>query len=673
MKPEKFRSKLYITASVLSAILHFSAASAAPAVTDTAALQAAAATPAQTEVTAPRPDHIATDATASAPDTLETTSEQTGEPPDHSAEFKPVQNEFLKEGEGLPGSEIPYEGEIKWTREMRKKDKILAKEIRILKRQRQALSEQRSKARKAQNKAFEEAFKNRQEYSIVFNPSDYTSKTMNANGESVSFRAYEHLVYAEHPYSAENQMLSVYIPEAYFHGEIVNGFTAETAPIFMPNGVGGYMPGEIVEPSETSRHQGANAALYALSNGYVVVSPAVRGRTLQAKNGYYIGKAPALITDYKAAVRFVRKNRRSGLLPAGDTEKIIVSGTGAGGALAALLGAAGNAADYETPLKAMGAARERDDVFAVMAYCPITNLEHADMAYEWMFRSEEGAGLTEAQANASAQLKNNFPDYLNSLNLRDSLGGRLNLSPGGDGIFREYIESLYLSSAQEALDTGEDLSRIDWLTLSEGQAVHMDFAKYRRSLKHLKGIPAFDAFDLSSAENHEFGSAETDRRHFTLFSLGNSGSVALPDPEEEKAKQEKKAALYRSATPIEKLYLEKADLLEQIEKDKQDFSPYMAEEREIRMLNPMSYINRKGVATAPYWRIRHGALDSDTALAIPAILAAKLRNAGKNVDFKVAWGYGHDGDYDLPDLFAWTDRIAKLKDTTEAILKEKKK
>ena len=59
MKPEKFRSKLYITASVLSAILHFSAASAAPAVTDTAALQAAAATPSQTEVTAPRPDHIA--------------------------------------------------------------------------------------------------------------------------------------------------------------------------------------------------------------------------------------------------------------------------------------------------------------------------------------------------------------------------------------------------------------------------------------------------------------------------------------------------------------------------------------------------------------------------------------------------------------------------------------
>ena len=27
---------------------------------------------------------------------------------DHSAEYKPVKNEFLKEGEGIPGSEIPY-------------------------------------------------------------------------------------------------------------------------------------------------------------------------------------------------------------------------------------------------------------------------------------------------------------------------------------------------------------------------------------------------------------------------------------------------------------------------------------------------------------------------------------------------------------------------------------
>src|SRR5271165_5706702 len=39
----------------------------------------------------------------------------------------------------------------------------------------------------------------------------------------------------------------------------------------------------------------------------------------------------------------------------------------------------------ETYLKAIGAADERDDIFAASCYCPITNLDHADMAYEWMF------------------------------------------------------------------------------------------------------------------------------------------------------------------------------------------------------------------------------------------------------------------------------------------------
>ena len=32
---------------------------------------------------------------------------------DHSAESKPIQNEFLKEGEGIPGTEVPYQNERK--------------------------------------------------------------------------------------------------------------------------------------------------------------------------------------------------------------------------------------------------------------------------------------------------------------------------------------------------------------------------------------------------------------------------------------------------------------------------------------------------------------------------------------------------------------------------------
>ena len=603
---------------------------------------------------------------------------------DHSAEFKPIQNEFLKEGEGLPGSEVPYQSERELSGKEWKEIAQLEKDIRILQRQRQEFLKDRIKEKERKAKAFTDAFKGRQEYSIVFNPEDYSTKTMNANGETVTFRAYEHLVYVKKPFEPESQMLSIYIPEMYLKGGTINGFTAETAPIFMPNSVGGYMPGTIVEPQEDSRHGGANAALYALSNGYVVVSPAVRGRSLKAKNGYETGKAPALIVDYKAAVRFVRHNRKTNRIPAGDTEKIISCGTSAGGALSALLGATGNAKDYVPYLKEQGAAKERDDIFASMAYCPVTNLENADMAYEWMFhdanayyskRSAESTGtaITPEQKEVSAELKEKFAEYLDSLNLRDSLGNHLNLSPDGDGLFREYIESLYLESAQDSIDTGDTtVLNTPWLTISDGMAVHMDFPKYIESVKRLKGIPAFDAFDMTTGENNEFGTYDIANKHFTRYALEHSQFVTVPKLEDEKKLAEEKSRQYNLAFPVEKRQLRKANLEEQMEKDKLDLSQYMANGQIIKMMNPIRYIGNPEIQTAPHWRIRHGALDRDTVLAIPAILAVKLKNNDKSVDFKVAWGYGHDGDYDLPELFAWTDRISKLKDKTDAILKAEK-
>ena len=639
----------------------------------------------------------------------ETKSDKEGQitPADHSAESKPIQNEFLKEGEGIPGSEVLYQSERDLSAKELNEIAQLEKDIRILQNKRQEFLITRTKEKEKKAKAFTNAFKGRQEYSIDFNPEDYSVKTMNANGETVTFRAYEHLVYVKKPYEPKSQMLSIYIPETYLKGGSINGFTAETAPIFMPNSVGGYMPGIIEEPQEESRHGGANAVLYALSNGYVVVSPAVRGRSLKAKNGYETGKAPALIVDYKAAVRFVRHNRKAGRIPAGDTEKIIASGTSAGGALSALLGATGNAKDYVPYLKEVGAVKERDDIFASMAYCPITNLENADMAYEWMFHnaneyynagparrmlpagsnaspggavqnrptnapaeSVKGTAITPEQKVISAELKEKFAEYLDSLNLQDSLGNHLNLSPDGNGLFREYIESLYLESAQDAIDTGEDVSKTPWLTVSDGTAVHMDFDKYIATVTRLKGVPAFDAFDMATGENNEFGTYDISNKHFTRYALEHSQLVTVPKLEEEKELAKEKVRQYNLAYPVEKWQLRKANLKEQMEKDKLDLSQYIADGQIIKMMNPIRYIGNPEVQTAPHWRIRHGALDRDTALAIPAILAVKLKNSGKYVDFKVAWGYGHAGDYDLPDLFAWTDRICKIKDKADAILKE---
>lgn len=510
-------------------------------------------------------------------------------------------------------------------------------------------------------------------YSLKFNAKNYTKETLQLDGKDVAFRAYRDVVYVSKPASVASESMSVFIPEAYFQkGGSVNGYTAKTAPIFLPNGVGGYMPGEIKEPSANDRMSGgANASLVALSKGYVVAAPAIRGRTTVGDDGKtYVGKAPAFLVDYKAAVRYLRYNRHR--LPAGDTDKIISDGTSAGGALSALLGATGNSREYAAELKAIGAANERDDIFASMDYCPITNLDHADMAYEWMFNgvneahqssapmspllplkagsmpgvikagdtvvplgpgpvvqgdgstvtnrpanapTETSAGteMTQEQRVASDQLKALFPDYVNSLGLKDRQGHTLMLNEDGTGSFADYIKSVYAASAQSALDAGEDLSSLDWLTIENGMVKDVDLAKYAAWATRLKAAPAFDKFDLSSAENDEFGTADNTPRHFTGFSLTRDKKLGAT----------------------------------------------MATWDDIRRMNPMYFIGQKGVTVAPHWRIRHGAKDRDTCLAIPAILALTLQNNGYDVDFASPWGKGHAGDYDLTELFDWVDSLCK--------------
>ena len=83
----------------------------------------------------------------------------------------------------------------------------------------------------------------------------------------------------------------------------------------------------------------------------------------------------------------------------------------------------------------------------------------------------------------------------------------------------------------------------------------------------------------------------------------------------------------------------------------------MADSSVIKAMNPMNYIG--SATTAKYWRIRHGTKDSDTSLAIPAILAQKLENNNCEVDFAATWGEPHGGDYDLDELFEWIDDICK--------------
>lgn len=471
-------------------------------------------------------------------------------------------------------------------------------------------------------------------YDLNFAEAIGTEKTLTVDGREIKFVAYENIVYVRNPANVDAQCLSIYIPAEYFSGGTINGYTAATAPIFMPNGVGGYMPGEIQAPAEKTRFSDSpNASLVALSRGLVVVSPAIRGRTTTT-DGVYVGKAPALIVDYKAAVRYLRHNR--GKLPAGDTEKIISNGTSAGGALSAALGSMGNAPEFEPYLREIGAADERDDIFASSDYCPITNLENADASYEWIFYGEnkyypamwqikanataddannptavkQATNMTAAEIKISKKLRDAFPAYVNSLKLRDEYGKILTLDKKGNGTFKSYIKRKYVESAQDALERGEDLSGVDWLIFENGRVVDVDLTKYPAAATRMKAAPAFDKMDLSSAENDEFATADNSPRHFNALVQKNS----------------------------------KGD---------------MADAELIKIMNPMNFIGRDDVTVAKHFRIRHGAVDRDTALAIPAILALKLQNTGVDVDFFSPWGRGHSGDYDLDKLFDWIDSICK--------------
>ena len=468
---------------------------------------------------------------------------------------------------------------------------------------------------------------------LEFDPSSGVAETLTLEGVTVAYHAYENVVYVSRPADTTVQVMNIYVPEPYFEGGTLGGYTAETAPIFLPNTVGGYMPGIPGGPGE-DRDGGPNAAFVALSRGYVVASPGVRGRTTQDEAGRYTGKAPACIVDLKAAVRYLRHNDTR--MP-GDAARIVSNGTSAGGALSALLGATGNVPDYEPYLAELGAADASDDIFAVSAYCPITNLEHADMAYEWLFhgvndyeqtmipgtmpspggravvsreaRPRVKGSLTEVQVRASDELKRRFPEYLNGLELKGR-GVALTLDADGEGSFKEYVGSWVIASAQKALDEGTDLSGLEWLTVREGRVTAIDFEAYVRYAGRMKVAPAFDAPDLSAGENELFGTESVRARHFTRFGQEHDTAGGA-----------------------------------------------LAENAVVKMLNPMHYIGVEGVTPAQHWRVRHGAVDRDTALAVPVILAAALEKAGLDIDFAVPWGRGHAGDYDLDELFDWIGAI----------------
>ena len=477
--------------------------------------------------------------------------------------------------------------------------------------------------------------------SLAFDVKNYESMSTTVDNKEIKYRAFEYIPYVANPIDIDQQYMNIYVPEEYFNNGTVNGYNTQTAPIFMPNAVGGYMPSQAMTPKVENGKP--NSVLYALSRGYVVASPATRGRTNKASDGNFIGKAPAVIVDLQAATAYLHANDST--MP-GNANRIITNGTSAGGAVSLLQGATGNNSDFQPYLQALGAATAATNVYAVSAYAPITNLDAADMAYEWSYKgitsfNKVTMGQSELpQANAGGNtappqrttqrvnlnaddvaysnlLSEHFPEYVNNLQLHDSMGRVLKLDKNGNGTFKNYVKAFIIDAANKAQAKGTDLSKHTYFVRDNktGAIKDINWEAYNQFVSRSKAPGAFDSRSNDSGENNLFGTSSTDNNHFTI-------TAALHD-----------------TTPNQDVYVENAKI--------------------VTMMNPMNYLGSPAATNARYYRIRYGTADSNTSVAIPLIVGTRAQNLGYNVDMATPFDVDHSGDYDLEDLFNWMDNIVK--------------
>ena len=477
--------------------------------------------------------------------------------------------------------------------------------------------------------------------SLAFDAKNYESMSTTVDNKEIKYRAFEYIPYVANPIDIDQQYMNIYVPEEYFNNGTINGYNTQTAPIFMPNAVGGYMPSQAMTPKVENGKP--NSVLYALSRGYVVASPSTRGRTNKASDGNFIGKAPAVIVDLQAATAYLHANDSA--MP-GNANRIITNGTSAGGGVSLLQGATGNSSDFQPYLQALGAATAATNVYAVSAYAPITNLDAADMAYEWSYngitsfnkvtmgqgelpqanvggnsappqRTMQRVNLNADDLSYSKMLSEHFPDYVNNLQLRDSLGRVLKLDKNGNGTFKNYVKEFIVAAANKAAAKGTDLSKHTYLVRDNktGTIKDINWEAYNHFVSRSKAPGAFDSRSNDTGENSLFGTSTTDNNHFTI-------TAALHD-----------------STANQDVYVENAKI--------------------VTMMNPMNYLGSPAATNARFYRIRYGTADSNTSVAIPLIVGTRAQNLGYRVDMATPFNVDHSGDYDLEELFNWMDNIVK--------------
>ena len=527
----------------------------------------------------------------------------------------------------------------------------------------------------------------------------------------------EDVLYTQKADVPKFQRLSIFVPAAYLNADgtpnlqgRTRRYTARDVPVVFENNSAGYM-----QMPHTWLGGPRSYAEQYLCHGLIYVTCGCRGRESRDAQGRPVGKAPVTLVDIKTAIRFLRHNRAA--LP-GDWDRIISVGWSAGGAMSALLGVTGDHPDYDPYLEAAGAFMDESDVvYAAQIYCPIIDLEHADLAYEWMFRADKAcenspAGpaetMTPFKEELSAELSARYVDYVNGLKLRHpETGAALTLDRGGrGGPFYDYLMRCLEDSATDFLARLErgalplDCSVRDYLCGNYSFEAPAPEPDAPRELHHAGPGVAVAAAPRKRLSLGELFSRPpkgeafveekppmvrrrgADKRPWLSWD-GERASIADLDTYVLQHRRRMKPC-----TSFDKLTNDSGEN-EEFGSAKAEFAHFnpaigqaiaslrcvFPEEaaryaaafdvggdgelaRRVALLNPLNFISADARnPQAKHYRIRVGASDADTSLSVSMTLAVMLQNAGHPVDYALMWDQPHS-EADYPgEVLKWIDGI----------------
>ena len=488
--------------------------------------------------------------------------------------------------------------------------------------------------------------------------------------------------YCAAPVDEAYESMGIYVPGAYFNATdngdgtytcevntegTAGAYTIETAPYVLPVNTAGYSAQKA--PTGFTKEAGTYAA-----EGIIYIYPGCRGRD---------SGAPAGATDLKAAIRFVRAN--DDVLP-GDTEKVFVFGHSGGGAQSAVVAASGNAADYDKYLEAIGAVMDESDaVFGAMCWCPITNLDFADEAYEWNLGLAREDLIPEME-DASRNLAAFYAEYINDLGLEDAEGNLLILEETEDGYYQagtyyDYVIAIIEDSINDFLSVTEfpftpgtpssgpggggmptkETAAAETEAAAEGDSAGGSGDSAGETAGAGEKAAYENAKDYIESLNESGEWIEYDEATNTVkvTSLAGFAKAAKAPSKDVGAFDSFDLSAAENTVFGEGNGAEHFDVLMALALDGTEYAEQFAVDDtrvdalgttladRIAMYTPLNYIcevyQGYGQAeVAQFWRIRSGISQGDTSLNTEINLAAALAQYGCDVDFATIWQKGHE-------------------------------